>query len=129
MNIEEINKVLNGLEKYIDGRDIDNTTTYRIKEYIATLKDICGIEKKKEDEVVFSYEDKVSRCSIIKHGMDDTYTFVIIDLEAKDYDGVFDSLESYDECEYGGIHKTFEKCMKDLKDSYLSWIGKELIND
>lgn len=123
MNIDKIANELKQLESFIDGRDIDPCTSYTIKMYISNLKNELGIEKKKEDEIVFSYEDDISLCKIIKQGIDDTY---ILEIVEKEDDYIWNSLEDGIEFTNDGVYDSFEDCMKELEESYESIFGKKL---
>ena len=122
MNIDKIANELKELESFIDGRAIDPCTSYTIKMYISNLKNELGIEKKKEDEIVFSYEDDISLCKIIKQGIDGTYILEILE-KADDY--IWNSLEDGVEFHNDGVYGSFEECMKELEESYEAIFGKE----
>ena len=123
MNVDKIAKELKELESFIDGRAIDPCTSYTIKMYISNLKNELGIEKKKEDEIVFSYEDDISLCKIIKQAIDDTYILEIVD---KEDDYICNSLVDGVEFSNDGVYDSFEDCMKELEESYESIFGKKL---
>ena len=123
MNIDKIANELKKLESFIDGRAIDPCARYRIKKYISNLKDELGIEKKKEDEIVFSYKDDISSCKIIKQGIDNTYFLEIIE---KEDDYIWNSLEDGTEFTNDGVYESFEDCMKELEESYENIFGKKL---
>ena len=123
MNIDKIVNELKKLEGFIDGIVIDPCTRYRIKKYISNLKEELGIEKKKEDEIVFSYEDDLSLCKIIKQGIDDTY---ILEIVRKEDDYIWNSMEDGIEFPNEGVYDSFEDCMKELKESYEGIFGKKL---
>ena len=123
MNIDKIANELNKLESFVDGRAIDPCTSYKIKKYISNLRNELGIEKKKEDEIVFSYEDDISLCKIIKQGIDDTY---ILEIVEKEDDYIWNSLEDGTEFTNDGVYDSFEDCMKELEESYENIFGKKL---
>lgn len=123
MNIDKIANELNKLESFINGHVIDPYTSYKIKKYISNLKSELGIEKKKEDEIVFSYEDDISLCKIIKQVIDDTY---ILEIVRKEDDYTWNSLEDGVEFSNDGVYDSFEDCMKELEESYESIFGKKL---
>ena len=120
MNVEKIANELKELEFFIDGRDF--YTRYKVQKHISNLKDELGIEKKKEDEIVFSYEDDISLCKIIKQGINGTF---ILEIVEKEDDYVWNSLEDGIEFHNDGVYDSFEECMKELEESYESIFGKE----
>lgn len=122
MNIDKIANELKKLESFIDGRAIDPCTSYKIKKYISNLKDELGIEKKKKDEIVFSYEDDISSCKIIKQGIDGTY---ILEIFEKEDDYTWNSLEDGVDFSNDGVYDSFEDCMKELEQSYEDIFGKK----
>lgn len=123
MNIDKIAKELKKLEIFINGRVIDPCTSYKIKKYISNVKNELGIGKKKKDEIVFSYEDDISSCKIIKQGIDNTY---ILEIVEKEDDYTWNSLEDGVEFTNDGVYDSFEDCMKELEGSYESIFGKKL---
>lgn len=123
MNVDKIAKELKELESFIDGRVIDPSTSYGIKKYISNMKNELGIEKKKKDEIVFSYEDDISSCKIIKQRIDGTY---ILEIVEKEDDYTWNSLEDGVEFSNDGVYDSFEDCMKELEESYESIFGKKL---
>lgn len=123
MNINKIAKELKKLEGFVNGRAIDPCTSYKIKKYISNLKNELGIEKKKEDEIVFSYEDDISSCKIIKQGIDGTY---ILEIFEKEDDYTWNSLEDGVDFSNDGVYDSFEDCMKKLENSYEDIFGKKL---
>ena len=123
MNIDKIAKELKNLEIFINGHVIDTYASYKIKKYISNLKDELGIGKKKEDEIVFSYEDDISSCKIIKQRIDDTY---ILEIVEKEDDYTWNSLVDGVEFTNDGVYDSFEDCMKELEESYENIFGKKL---
>lgn len=123
MNVDKIANELKKLEIFINGHVIDTYASYKIKKYISNLKNELGIEKKKEDEIVFSYEDDISSCKIIKQRIDDTYIFEIVE---KEDDYICNSLVDGVEFSNDGVYDSFEDCMKELEKGYESIFGKKL---
>ena len=123
MNVDKIAKELKKLEIFINGHVIDPYTSYKIKKYISNLKNELDIEKKKEDEIVFSYEDDISLCKIIKQGIDGTF---ILEIVEKEDDYTWNSLEDGIEFTNDGVQDSFEDCMKELEESYENIFGKKL---
>jgi hypothetical protein len=123
MNVDKIAKELKKLENFINGHVIDTYASYKIKKYISNLKDKLGIKKKKEDEIVFSYEDDISSCKIIKQGINNTY---ILEIVEKENDYIWNSLEDGVEFTNDGVYDSFEDCMKELEESYENIFGKKL---
>ena len=121
MNVEKIANELKELESFIDSRDV--YTRYKVQKHISNLKNELGIDKKKEDEIVFSYEDDISLCKIIKQGIDGTY---ILEIVEKEDDYIWNSLEDGIEFSNDGVYDNFEDCMKELEESYESIFGKKL---
>ena len=122
MNIDKIANDLKELEDFIDCRASDAHTRYTVKKFISNFKNELGIEKKKEDEIVFSYEDDISACKIIKQRIDDTYIFEILE---KEDNYTWNSLAYGIELPNDGVYDTFDDCMKELKESYESVFGIE----
>jgi hypothetical protein len=123
MNIDKIANELNKLESFIDGRAIGPYASYKVKMYISNLRNELGIEKKKEDEIVFSYEDDISSCKIIKQGINNTY---ILEIVEKEDNYIWNSLEDGVEFTNDGVYDSFEDCMKELEESYENIFGKKL---
>jgi hypothetical protein len=123
MNVDKIANELKKLETFIDGRAIDPYTSYTVKMYISNLKNELGIEKKKEDEIVFSYEDDISSCKIIKQGINNTY---ILEIVEKENNYIWNSLKDGVKFTNDGVYDSFEDCMKELEESYESIFGNKL---
>lgn len=123
MNVDKIANELKKLEIFINGHVIDTYASYKIKKYISNVKNELGIGKKKKDEIVFSYEDDISSCKIIKQRIDDTYIFEIVE---KEDDYICNSLVDGVEFSNDGVYDSFEDCMKELEEGYESIFGKKL---
>lgn len=123
MNTQEIEKVLNELDDFIQGRDVDSETYYKVRNTVSKLKDMFEIQSRKKDEIVFEYEDDKAKCQIIQFGVDGKYYFTMYEKE-DDYE--MNSIEDGIEYTNDGVYSTFESCMEELKEAYECFLGNKM---
>lgn len=122
--MEEVSKLLEELEDFIQTRDIDKYTYYKMLGNIAKLEESLGISKRAHNEVVFTYEGELGKGRIIKQGVDGSF---IIEFEEDIGDAdsyIHNSLEEGYEYNNEGVYDTFEEALAELEDAIEAFTGE-----
>lgn len=124
--MEEVSKLLEELKDFIQTRDIDKYTYYKMLGNIAKLEEALGVSKTAHNEIVFTYENEFGKGRIIKQGVDGSF---IIEFEEGIYDAdhyIHNSLEEGYEYKNEGVYDTFEEALAELEDAIESFTGETI---